>query len=189
MSEAEQYAAVIKDASELALKITKVGLPYWERTPTDGRRGPWLTGSYQVVNNEAWLRPEACLYMVMTEGKFHYFGISRQRLKTRWRESPALDPGDRTKIIGKRIFHSQCWKPLQIALSERPHLPVYVYVIHGRELRAILATRTWPLAGFLALGDDDEGLVAAVERWFCNRQTESFANWNTAMTLKSRKKA
>ncbi len=185
-----QCAEILRKGAKLALEITGVGEPVWERKPEGGRRGPWLTGAYRVHDEAAWHLQKPCLYMVVREGEFRYFGISRQRLKTRWRLSPALDPQDRTRVIGKNIFHSQCWKHLEREMQERPGIPFFVYVIHGSDLIAMLSQHSdLPLSGLLALGNDEEGIVAAAERWFCNRQGVRFADWNSAMTLKYAKTA
>lgn len=61
-----------------------------------------------------------------------------------------------------------------LAESEGPHA--------AARLIPVLASLGAPLSGFLTVGNDHEGIVAAVERWLCNRRSDGLLAWNLAMT-------
>lgn len=184
---ASEIADSIFRVATPVLQIHRLEAPLWkrkiERNPRDGRIGPWLRAKYSVVNETAWRHKGACLYLAKHgTGPIRYVGISRNGVKHRWRTSPAYDANTMNRLPEDQLFHSQCWRHMQAAAATNPSLDVEVRTVTHGSLAAELARLGPPLSGFLALGDDGEGMCAAVERWLCNRSEGAFLSWNTAMT-------
>ena len=80
-------------ASDSVLRIYGIGGLRWKRNVAKGGRiGPWLQARYEILNPRVWAAKTPCLYLVAgSDQVIRYAGISRNRLKDRWRESPALD--------------------------------------------------------------------------------------------------
>lgn len=177
----------IYSAAVPVLRIHSLAGPRWKRNiaknTKDARIGPWLKAKYTVVNESVWRDRAACLYLVRTsDGHLRYVGISRNGIKHRWRTSPAYDAHTMIRLQEDQLFHSQCWRHMEAAAQRKPDLSIEVRSIQFRSLAAELSRLGPPLSAFLALGDDGEGLCAAVERWLCNRSAGEFLAWNTAMT-------
>lgn len=179
-----QNARTIFDASTPVLKIHGVGGKRWKRNVASGGRiGPWLQGSYDVLDEKAWHRLEPCLYLVGgNDSRIRYVGISRKRLKDRWRVSPALDVETMVQLPQRQLFHSQCWKHIERESTATPGITFEVRAIHASDLIPLLEKIGGPLAGFGVLKDDGESVVAGVERWLCNNSSADLVTWNTAMT-------
>jgi hypothetical protein len=179
-----QDAQAIFQAATPVLKIHGVGGKRWRRNVASGGRiGPWLQGSYEVLDEKAWHRLEACLYLVAgSDLRIRYVGISRKRLKDRWRVSPALDAETMAALPERQIFHSQCWKHIEIESTTSPGATFEVRAIHASVLVPLLEQMGGPLSGFTVLKDDGESVVAGVERWLCNNSSDDLVSWNTAMT-------
>jgi len=111
-----------------------------------------------------------------------YVGISRNRLKDRWRTCPAYDAMTMTRLARDQLFHSQCWKHIEREITAQLSTWYEVRAITGHSLGTLLQRIGPPLSAFTALGDDSEGIAAAVERWLCNKQSERLVPWNAAMT-------
>lgn len=174
-------------AATPVLHIHRLEAPLWKRkidqNPSDARIGPWLQARYTVLSEEAWRNRGVCLYMVKQKSEsIRYVGISRNGVKHRWRTSPAYDANTMNRLPENQLFHSQCWRHMQSAFAADLQVSVEVRTIMHNTLAAQLSALGPPLSGFLALGDDGEGMCAAVERWLCNRSSGSFLSWNTAMT-------
>lgn len=179
-----QYARRIFDAATPVLRIHGVGGRRWKRNVAKGCRiGPWLQGQYDVLDQGAWLEKGACLYLVCGDDDLiRYAGISRNGLKHRWRTSPAYDAETMERLPRNQLFHSQCWKHIERESLARPGARFEVRAISAARLLPELARLGGPLAAFLALGDDGEGVVAGVERWLCNHRSPQLVSWNVAMT-------
>jgi hypothetical protein len=54
-------------------------------------------------------------------------------------------------------------------------------VIGAGALVPILKELGPPLSGFVVFREEEESLVASLERWFCNNRNASLATWNVAM--------
>jgi hypothetical protein len=184
---AEQLASEIYREAAPVIHIHNIGGKRWRRNvpPTDGRHGPWLQAKYTVLNYGLWGDRTPCLYLVAGrhDGVIRYVGISRNRMRDRWRESPAIDHETGLKIENQ-LFHSQCWRYVEFDLSIKGVTEYEVRCINGRDLRTVIERMGPPLSGFAALGDDPEGIAASVERWMCNNQSARLVSWNTAMTRK-----
>lgn len=75
------------------IRIHSIGGRRWRRNVAKGGRiGPWLQAKYDILNAKVWGDRVPCLYLVAgADGVIRYVGISINRMKDRWRESPALD--------------------------------------------------------------------------------------------------
>ena len=188
---ATETAESIFNVATPVLKIHRLEGPQWkrkiEKNPKDARIGPWLRANYSVLNESAWRDKGACLYLAkLDSGPVRYVGISRNGVKHRWRTSPAYDAVSMNRLQEDQLFHSQCWRHIQAAAAISPNIQVEVRSVMHEALASELARLGPPLSGLLALGNDGEGLCAAVERWLCNRSEGAFLSWNTAMTGKNR---
>jgi hypothetical protein len=179
-----QHAQTIYAAAKPIIKIHGVGGKRWKRNVAKGARiGPWLQGDYSIVNESVWREKGACLYLVQgNDGAIRYVGISRNGVKHRWRVSPAYDAETMVQLSKGQLFHSQCWKHIEIECTVKPGLTFEVRTIDAKALIPLLEKMGAPLSGFLALGSDHEGIVAGVERWICNHSSNQLAHWNVAMT-------
>lgn len=187
MSEiAIKHANTIFNASTQVIKIYGVGGQRWKRNVAKGARiGPWLQGNYEIVNETAWRNKGACLYLVRgSDSIIRYVGISRNGLKHRWRTSPAYDAETMVKLPKNQIFHSQCWKHIELESKTNPIIVFEIRAITAEVLLPILERIGAPLSAFTALKDDGEGIVAGVERWLCNNSSAQLVSWNVAMTGK-----
>ncbi len=166
------------------LRIRGLGGRMWKRNVASGGRiGPWLQADYDILDQEKWKARKPCLYIVAADdGVIRYVGISRNRMADRWRESPALDAETMQSLPKRQLFHSQCWKRIQLEVASFPSRTYEVRCIDGHSLAHELNSLGPPVSGFAALGSDAEGIVAAVERWMCNNSHALLVSWNTAMT-------
>lgn len=179
-----QHAKAIFNAATPVIKIHGVGGQLWKRNVAKGARiGPWLQGSYNIVNETVWRKKGACLYLVAgNDSVIRYVGISRNGLKHRWRTSPAFDAETMVQLPKHQLFHSQCWKHIERESQLAPGTTFEVRAIEASALIPILSRLGAPLSAFIALGDDGEGIVAGVERWLCNNKGPQLVSWNVAMT-------
>lgn len=182
-----QHTQAIFECATPIIKIHGVGGTKWRRNVQKGGRiGPWLQGDYTIVNEGAWNDKGACLYLVQgNDGVVRYVGISRNGVKHRWRLSPALDATTMIELPKRQLFHSQCWKHIEAECLDQLRRTFEVRAIGAPALVPVLARLGAPLSGFLTLGNDHEGIVAAVERWICNHSGAGLAKWNISMTGKS----
>jgi hypothetical protein len=172
------------DAATPIIRIRGLGGRMWKRNVAGGARvGPWLQAEYDILDHAKWKARQPCLYVVAADdGVIRYVGISRNRMADRWRESPALDAETMAPLPRRQLFHSQCWKRIQLEVEHLPNRTYEVRCIDGEALSRTLSRLGPPLSGFCALGSDGEGIVAAVERWICNNSHAHLASWNVAMT-------
>ena len=179
------HASCIYESSTPVIRIHSVGGKRWRRNVAKGARiGPWLPAQYDIVNEPIWLARTPCMYLVSgSDGNIRYVGISRNRLADRWRVSPAYDADTMTRLPENQLFHSQCWKHIERETTDRPGSKYEVRCISGDQLLPLLKRLGPPLAAFIALEGDGEGIVAGVERWLCNNKGPQLVSWNVAMTL------
>jgi hypothetical protein len=183
---ASAHAKTIFDAATPVLRIDRVGGAQWVRNVAKGSRiGPWLQGSYKVLDERAWHAKGPCLYLVGgSDSVLRYAGISRNGLRHRWRQSPAFDALSGIQLPERQLFHSQCWKHIERESSAIPNISFEVRSIEPVPLAMALDRIGPPLSGFALLRDDGEGLVASIERWLCNQQSDNLVTWNKSMTRK-----
>lgn len=166
------------------IRIHGIGGQRWKRNVAKGGRiGPWLQAQYEILNPAAWSARTPCLYLVAgADDVIRYVGISRNRMKDRWRESPALDALSLIPLAKKQLFHSQCWKHIERENAVVPSMTYEVRCITGDNLVPVLQRVGPPLSALAVLAGDGEGVAAAVERWLCNNKSERLVSWNVAMT-------
>jgi len=187
MSYAKEEAKKLFELSTPVLKITGIGGKLWKRNVKSGSRiGPWLQGEYEILNETAWKEKAPCLYLVASGNEsIHYVGVSRNRLKDRWRTSPAYDADTMQRLAKDQIFHSQCWKHIQMESVTQPNKVYEIRLIKAETIvknQNRFSQEIKSLAG--AFINDGECIVAAIERWLCNHNSVDFLNWNVAMTGK-----
>lgn len=186
-SDAISQANEIYRSATPVIRIHEIGGKRWKRNVAKGGRiGPWLQAKYEIVNKEIWEAHTPCLYLVAgNDSVIRYVGISRNRLKDRWRVSPALDAITMIRLAENQLFHSQCWKHIELETSLNPMNTYEVRSIDGITLLPLLERLGPPLSAFTALKGDCEGIVAGVERWLCNNKSSKLVSWNVAMTTRS----
>lgn len=187
MTNARNEANKLNALSTPVLKINGIGGTFWKRNVKSGSRvGPWLQGEFEILNEAAWKEKAPCLYLVSSSsGTIHYVGISRNRLKDRWRTSPAYDAETMHRLPKDQIFHSQCWKHIQTETKIKPDLKFEIRAIKADAIiknKELFNTEITALV--TAFSSDGESIVAGIERWFCNNSEIDFLNWNVAMTAK-----
>lgn len=179
-----EHADAIFQASVPVIRIGGLGRKRWKRNVAKGARiGPWLQAKYEIINKAVWDAHCPCLYLVAgNDGLIRYAGISRNRLKDRWRVSPAHDAETMVRLPERQLFHSQYWKHIERETACQIGATYEVRCIDGLSLLPILERLGPPLSAFAALGEDGEGIVAGVERWLCNYRGPELVSWNIAMT-------
>lgn len=184
MTEPHAYAREIFKAATPVLAIHSLGGAHWKRDVAKGARiGPWLQAKFDVLDKNAWGARIPCLYLVAgADDLIRYVGISRNRMKDRWRVSPALDALTMVRLPENQLFHSQCWKYIELEIATNPRATFTVRCITAVKLLPLLERVGPPLSAFAALKGDGEGIVAGVERWLCNNKSSSLVSWNVAMT-------
>jgi hypothetical protein len=137
---AHKHAEIIFNAATPVINIFRVGGKRWKRNVAKGPRiGPWLQGEYRIINEMAWRHKGACLYFVKaSDAGIGYVGISRNRLKDRWRTSPAYDAETMSKLPKNQLFHSQCWKQIEVESLVSPGITYEVRAITAAALIPIL---------------------------------------------------
>lgn len=179
-----EYAYSIFNAATPVIHIHGIGGNRWKRNVAKGARiGPWLQAKYDILNKVVWEARNPCLYLVAgSDGVIRYVGISRNRLKDRWRVSPAHDADTMVRLQENQLFHSQCWKHIERESAQNSSDTYEVRCIDGASLLPVLLRLGPPLSAFAALEGDGEGIVAGVERWMCNNKGPKLVSWNVAMT-------
>ena len=183
---AYESAKQIFNAASPVIRIHSIGGSRWKRNVAKGSRiGPWLRAEYDVLDQRVWESRTPCLYLVAgNDSVIRYVGISRNRMKDRWRESPAYDAETMTKLSKNQLFHSQCWKHIERENAVAPSTTYEIRCINADALLPLLERMGPPLSAFAALRGDGEGIVAGVERWLCNNKSEKLVSWNVAMTTR-----
>lgn len=184
-SKAIQLAYKVFRNATPVIRISAVGGSKWRRNVAKGSRiGPWLPAKYEILNEALWEARKPCLYMVAGgDGVIRYVGISRNRLKDRWRVSPAYDATTMQPLREKQLFHSQCWKHIERESAGTARCLFEVRSITADTLLPLIERFGPPLSAFAALRGDGEGIVAGVERWLCNNKGPRLVTWNVAMTV------
>ena len=181
---AVEQAREIFRAARPVIRIHAIGGKRWKRNVAKGARiGPWLPAKYEILDQGAWKNRVPCMYLVSGDDSIiRYVGISRNRMKDRWRVSPAYDAETMSRLPVNQLFHSQCWKHIEREHHERPGIKYEVRCITGEALLSVIERLGPPLSAFVALRGDGEGIVAGVERWLCNNKGPELVSWNVSMT-------
>jgi len=107
-----ELAKEIYNEATPIIKINSLGTTLWRRNDKKplARTGPWHSAKYEVLDRSTWLKKNACIYFVAgDDGIIRYTGISRNGIKDRWREAPAIDPASGNRLSKNELHHSQCW--------------------------------------------------------------------------------
>lgn len=176
----KETISYLVDKSTPVLKVYEIGGREWYRKPKDGRRGPWLSAKYSVLNEPAWRRKSPCIYFVCDDDEtLRYVGISLNKMDDRWRTSPAYTVDD-VLLPGNELFHSQCW-PKICENSENGKAHSYqISVLSGIELLELLRTVNHDLSHLSFLRNDPEIIVTVLELWICKYGHTTL--WNKALT-------
>lgn len=165
--------------SRSVLELVEIGGREWYRKPKDGRRGPWLSAKYKVLDQALWMRRTPCIYFVKdSQASLKYVGISLNRLEDRWRTSPAYTIDD-VLLDGDELFHSQCWSKICDYARAGNHEKFYVSVLSGVELIELLRPLEHKLSHLAVFSDDPEIIVTVLEMWICKH---GVGLWNKALT-------
>jgi len=179
--------AQLLHCARAVLSLHGLGGQRWIRNvpATDARHGPWLQAQFEVLDPDFWKAGGPCLYLVTgQDGALRYVDISRNGLKHRWRLSPALDAASGEPLRERQLFHSQCWKHIEAECKQDSQARFTVHGLGERALIEALRTLEDPVRHLAELDEDGETVTAAIERWICNRASDSLARWNVAMTAR-----
>lgn len=186
---AELLTAEIYRGATPVLHIYGIGGQRWHRNvpPDDARFGPWLQGRYRILDNALWSKLAPCVYMVAAarEQQIRYVGMSRNRMRDRWRESPAIDH-ETGKQIEHQLFHSQCWRQIEAEFARKGPSEYEVRCLSGAQIGEVLNRLGAPLSQLAVLNDAAESQAAAVERWMCSHSSPTLVPWNVAMASDKR---
>ncbi len=159
-------ASAIIQASRPVLNINGFNNSEWYRKPRDSRKGPWLQGRYEVIDEKLWRERKPCLYFLTKDnGELKYVGISVNKIKDRWRTSPAYDANEKP-LNRREMFHSQCWPRMCDAKRAGSNDTYVVSIIHDTELVEVLSTINHEISGLSVFKNDPEIAVIAMEVWF-----------------------
>ncbi len=159
-------AKAIIQASRPVLNITGFNDSEWYRKPRDARKGPWLQGRYEIIDEKLWREKRPCLYFLTKDsGELKYVGISVNKIKDRWRTSPAFDKYE-NPLNRYEMFHSQCWPHMCKAKRAGSSDSYSVSVIHDTDLVEVLSTINHEISALSIFKNDPEIAVIAMEVWF-----------------------
>jgi hypothetical protein len=164
-------------AAPVVIEIDGVGGRRWKRKVAKGARiGPWQQARYRVVDSPRWSRRAPCLYLVSGyDGDIRYVGVSKNRLKDRWRTSPALDAETMELLPAKELFHSQCMKHIEMEFAEGSEASFRIHGLFADELVPWQDRLGIPR---LSAGVHDSELVLSAERWLRDRRSSAIVPWN-----------
>ena len=159
-------ASAIIQVSRPVISINGFNDLEWYRKPKGSRKGPWLQCRYEVIDEKLWREVKPCLYFLTKDnGDLKYVGISVNKIKDRWRTSPAYDVNE--KFLHRReLFHSQCWPHMCDAKKAGSNDTYVVSIIHDTELVEVLSTINHEISGLSVFKNDPEIAVIAMEVWF-----------------------
>ncbi len=185
--QATSIAVAIFQAAAPVINIHALlgGSRWVRRVPKDDRRyGPWLQADYEILNKKVWQQPGACLYLVCaSDSIIRYVGKSCNRLKDRWRTSPANDAENpQQEIPQKQLFHSQCWKHMETESAADPGIRFQVRAISAERLVPLLKEIGPPVSSLTESGIDSNSVVKRVEGWLCRHRSNELVRWNVAGT-------
>jgi hypothetical protein len=180
---ADKLLADLMAAATPVLAIHGVGGRPWFRNVTvgDKRKGPWPRLVYSVHDQHRWSSSASCLYLVSgADGGNRYVGVSRNKLKDRWRLSPGTDAEDGSPLTERQLFHSQCMEGIYNEITENPTATFRVSVIYDEEL---LRAGQALASSLLTVPRSTSGNYSLdVEAWLCRHRSERIARWNKART-------
>ncbi|RVU30951.1 GIY-YIG nuclease family protein [Neptunomonas marina] len=157
---------MIVAASKPVIQINGFTNNEWYRKPKGSRKGPWLQAEVEVLDQNLWNKRVPCLYFLAnSKGELKYVGISVNRIKDRWRSSPAYDAAD-NPLQRNEMFHSQCWPHMCNLKKSGVDEKYVVSVIHDSELVHVLGGLDHEVSALSAMRSDPDIAVIAMEVWF-----------------------
>jgi len=169
-------------AATPVIRISGLGGRRWKRDVSKGPHagGPFLRARYEILDGAAWeaLRP----YLYLVAGADHvilYVGISRNRLQDRWHLFIGYDAKTGTLLMGKQLFHRECWPHFESENETDAESTYEVRCIDGKDLAQVLHRLGLPLSDIGEFGRSDTSVISGVERWM-SRSVE-LAPWNRGM--------
>ena len=118
------------------------------------------------IDSKLWREMKPCLYFLTGDnGELKYVGRSVNRIKDRWRTSPAYDVFGNL-LNRKEMFHSQCWRHMCDAKKAGSNDIYVVSVIHDVALVELLSNINHEISGLKVFKNDPEIAVIALEVWF-----------------------
>lgn len=150
----------------------------------DDRRGPWRVPVYKVLDQAPWEERAPCLYVVNgSDGGHRYVGVSKNRLKDRWRLSPAFDETGSRPLGIKHLFHSRCWPEMEGEFDHKPGVHFEVRVCFVPSLKQLLSRLSEQRTDLPSVtGVSDEAAPGVVEKWLRGYRKVSlgvsFLPWN-----------
>ena len=131
--------AKITSEANPVIKINSLSENKWFRKPAGARRGPWYSGEYSFIDKETWGKNSPCIYFVFNDSDdLKYVGISQNKLKDRWRLSPAYS-SSLVSLNRKEIFHSQCWPQICAQYNEGYKGGYLISVVHAIDLPNLMS--------------------------------------------------
>jgi hypothetical protein len=181
-------SSAVDDARQIFLAATPViringfSNRRWKRDVSKGPQagGPFLRARYEILDEAAWeaLRP----YLYLVAGDDHvilYVGISRNRLRDRWHLFTGYDAKTGTLLVGKQLFHRECWLHFESENETNAESTYEVRCIDGKGLAQVLHRLGLPLSDIGVFGRSEASVISGVERWM-SRSVE-LAPWNRSM--------
>jgi hypothetical protein len=181
-------SSAVDDARQIFLAATPViringfSNRRWKRDVSKGPQagGPFLRARYEILDEAAWeaLRP----YLYLVAGDDHvilYVGISRNRLRDRWHLFTGYDAKTGTLLVGKQLFHRECWLHFESENEAHAESTYEVRCIDGKGLAQVLHRLGLPLSDIGVFGRSEASVISGVERWM-SRSVE-LAPWNRSM--------
>jgi hypothetical protein len=166
-------------AATPVIRISGLGDRRWKRDVSKGPQagGPFLRARYEILDEAAWeaLRP----YLYLVAGDDHvilYVGISRNRLQDRWHLFTGYDARTGILLVGKQLFHRECWLHFESKNETNNESTYEVRCIDGKGLAQVLHRLGLPLSNIGVFGHSGESVISGVERWM-SRSVE-LAPWN-----------
>ena len=175
---ASDCVSVIIEASQPVIKINGFNDFEWYRKTKDSRKGPWLQSDYKVIDEKLWREMKPCLYFLTGDnGELKYVGRSVNRIKDRWRTSPAYDANEKP-LNRHEMFHNRCWPHMCDAKKPVSNETYVVSVIHYTDLVEVLSTINHEISGLLVFKNDPRRFVKKVEDWFIDNFMSQLWNQN-----------
>ncbi len=148
MNELNQAPEFASNANDV-IKIDSLTNDIWYRKPKGARRGPWLSSKFRFIDQELWQEASPCIYFVRnSQDEIKYIGISKNKLKDRWRISPAFDANLKS-LNRKELFHSQCWPPMCSENLKGKADTYTISVLHEKELEHLMGPNHTAFGGTL----------------------------------------
>ena len=105
------------------------------------------------------------IFLSTIHGELKYVGISVNRIKDRWRSSPAYDVNE-VSLNRNEMFHSQCWPHMCNLKKSGVEEKYVVSVLHDHELIKVLSELNHEVSCLSNFKNDPDIAVIALEVWY-----------------------